>query len=448
MSLLNNSNNNSSNDHHDNNKIAEFCECVHDHINYNSVNITLYDNAKITLVNCELCELNNKKQQSWDDSVLCLCGCMLCVEHIEKHCKDENHSIVAYFNRVNDRFHCFKCSKTVQIFTKEIVDLNDLIDAFEMFYNTSLTPPVVARPLKERVVLDEVNVDGIVKYIQSRQCKNIVVLTGAGISVAAGIPDFRSPKTGLYNNIKQFNLPYPEAIFDIDYIKVHPEPFYVLAKGIFPGAFRPTPVHHFIKLLSDKDLLLRNYTQNIDTLERIAGVPESKLVEAHGAFTSAYCIACKHRYDIGLIKAHLDTDSIPYCVTDPCRGRSHLILPDIVFYGDPLPPIFNSSLLRDFPHQCDLLIVIGTSLKVNPIASMINFPQHIPRLLINNQQAGVVSPQTNNTTAEDIFITNGFKFNQPNNQYDVHMGGDCQDAIINLCEKLNWSNDLNKLMKR
>jgi len=56
--------------------------------------------------------------------------------------------------------------------------------------------------------------------------KNIIVLTGAGISTNAGIPDFRSSKTGLYSNLKKYNLPYPEAIFTLEYFKVNPEPFY------------------------------------------------------------------------------------------------------------------------------------------------------------------------------------------------------------------------------
>jgi NAD-dependent deacetylase sirtuin 2 len=121
--------------------------------------------------------------------------------------------------------------------------------------------------------------------------KNIVTMVGAGISTSAGIPDFRSD-SGLYNNLAAYKLPYPEAIFELDYFRENPQPFFRLAKELYPGTFLPTPSHYFCKLLQDKGLLLRHYTQNIDTLERIAGIDESKLVEAHGTFHSNHCIDC------------------------------------------------------------------------------------------------------------------------------------------------------------
>jgi NAD-dependent SIR2 family protein deacetylase len=63
-------------------------------------------------------------------------------------------------------------------------------------------------------------------------------MTGAGTSTAAGIPDFRSPKTGLYSNLQKYELPYAEAIFDIDYFHERPEPFFTLAKELYPGRFQ------------------------------------------------------------------------------------------------------------------------------------------------------------------------------------------------------------------
>ncbi|XP_006817022.1 NAD-dependent protein deacetylase sirtuin-2-like, partial [Saccoglossus kowalevskii] len=127
--------------------------------------------------------------------------------------------------------------------------------------------------------------------------KNIVVLTGAGISTSAGIPDFRSPESGLYDNLQKYNLPNPQAIFEIGYFKENPEPFFTLAKELYPGSFKPTICHYFIKLLSDKNLLLRNYTQNVDSLERIAGVPGDKMVEAHGTFHTGHCLGeCRREY--------------------------------------------------------------------------------------------------------------------------------------------------------
>lgn len=109
---------------------------------------------------------------------------------------------------------------------------------------------------------------------------------GAGISVSAGIPDFRSPDTGLYSQLQRYNLPWPEAVFDIRYFRHDPNPFCTLAKELWPeyGKHAPTPAHHFLRLLSDKGLLLTVFTQNIDGLEQMAGVPAHKVVHAHGSF--------------------------------------------------------------------------------------------------------------------------------------------------------------------
>lgn len=80
---------------------------------------------------------------------------------------------------------------------------------------------------------------------------------------AAGIPDLKTPTTGLYYTLDKYKLPHPHAIFEINYFKVNPKPFYSLAKDIFYGNFKPTTCHYFIKLLHMKGLLLRHYTQVI-----------------------------------------------------------------------------------------------------------------------------------------------------------------------------------------
>lgn len=81
------------------------------------------------------------------------------------------------------------------------------------------------------------------------------------LSSAAGIPDFRSPGSGLYDNLEKYKLPNPMAIFEIDYFRQRPEAFFTLAKELYPGSFKPTPCHYFIKLLHQKNLLLRLFTQ-------------------------------------------------------------------------------------------------------------------------------------------------------------------------------------------
>eukprot|EP00922_Rhytidocystis_sp_ex-Travisia-forbesii_P028314 GHVS01041555.1.p1 GENE.GHVS01041555.1~~GHVS01041555.1.p1 ORF type:complete len:581 (-),score=114.38 GHVS01041555.1:73-1815(-) len=161
--------------------------------------------------------------------------------------------------------------------------------------------------------------------ILSGRCRRIVVAVGAGISVSAGIPDFRSPNSGLYSKIKKqqdgcnesiSSLPKPEAIFDLDYFRVKPKAFCILAKELFPGNFCPTKAHMFSVLLQSKGLLLRQYTQNIDTLERRAGLDAELLVEAHGSFAKVHCIECGREAPLQEYKRGIFADVVPLC-----RGR-------------------------------------------------------------------------------------------------------------------------------
>uniref|UniRef100_A0A8C2XCA6 NAD-dependent protein deacetylase sirtuin-2 n=1 Tax=Cyclopterus lumpus TaxID=8103 RepID=A0A8C2XCA6_CYCLU len=216
-------------------------------------------------------------------------------------------------------------------------------------------------------VLDELTLDGVAQYIKSGKCKNILCMVGAGISTSAGIPDFRSPETGLYANMQKYNLPYPEAIFQIDYFKKHPEPFFALAKELYPGQFKPTICHYFMKLLKDKGHLRRCYTQNIDTLERVAGLEGDDLIEAHGTFFTSHCVSfcCRQEYNLDWMRDKIFSEDIPRC--DKC---SSLVKPDIVFFGESLPVRFFTSMKMDFP-RCDLLIIMGTSLQVQPFAGLV-----------------------------------------------------------------------------
>ncbi|XP_071161602.1 NAD-dependent protein deacetylase sirtuin-2-like [Mytilus edulis] len=96
---------------------------------------------------------------------------------------------------------------------KEEEKKSALFDAFAVSLGLKDEPKIES-------LLDTVDFNGIVKYIKDGKAKNIITMAGAGISTSAGIPDFRSPETGLYDNLQKYNLPEPTAVFSIDYFKV------------------------------------------------------------------------------------------------------------------------------------------------------------------------------------------------------------------------------------
>lgn len=90
----------------------------------------------------------------------------------------------------------------------------------------------------------------LVDGLKNERFKKIAVCTGAGISVSAGIPDFRSPGSGIYANLQKYDLPEPESIFELEYFKEKPDAFYDLASDFLDiDKYNPTPTHYFIKLL-------------------------------------------------------------------------------------------------------------------------------------------------------------------------------------------------------
>uniref|UniRef100_A0A8B9JFA4 NAD-dependent protein deacetylase n=1 Tax=Astyanax mexicanus TaxID=7994 RepID=A0A8B9JFA4_ASTMX len=294
----------------------------------------------------------------------------------------------------------------------------------------------------EEKVLDDLSLEGVARYIQSGKCKNIICMVGAGISTSAGIPDFRSPGTGLYANLQKYNLPYPEAIFQIDYFKKHPEPFFALARELYPGQFKPTVCHYFIRMLKDKGLLRRCYSQNIDTLERVAGLEGEDLIEAHGTFHTSHCVSlfCRKEYTMDWMKGKFRFES----PTDSKFSSFFLwLLSDIVFFGENLPARFFTTMKKDFPH-CDLLIIMGTSLQVQPFASLVSrVPNSCPRLLINMEKTGQVP-----FGMGLLGFGGGMDFDSDKAYRDVAHLSTCDDGCLAFAELLGWKGELEELVKR
>ncbi|CAM9524340.1 unnamed protein product, partial [Phaeothamnion confervicola] len=247
--------------------------------------------------------------------------------------------------------------------------------------------------------------DQLVEALETR--KHIVVVVGAGISVNCGIPDFRSAD-GVYKMAEDLDLGLtsPDELFDLEAFRRNPQPFYKFAPALYPGAHTPSATHRFLKLLQDRRVLQRVYTQNIDGLEEKAGI--DRYVACHGSFASASCLACARRFSPDDIRGSVMAREVPRCPS-LCGG---LIKPNITFFGEKLGCSVSSSLETD-RKKADLLLVIGTSLQVAPVSKILSFmPRGIPQILINRE---LVAPPSN--------VSNGF---------DVNLLGDCDVVVKHL----------------
>ncbi|XP_064019577.1 NAD-dependent protein deacetylase sirtuin-3, mitochondrial isoform X2 [Pogoniulus pusillus] len=268
----------------------------------------------------------------------------------------------------------------------------------------------------------QLSLQDVAEQIRRQERRRVVVMAGAGISTPSGIPDFRSPGSGLYSNLAQYDIPYPEAIFELMYFFANPKPFFTLAKELYPGNYRPNYAHYFLRLLHDKGLLLRLYTQNIDGLERVAGIPPDRLVEAHGTFATATCTVCRRQFPGEDFRGDVMADRVPRCAV--CSG---VVKPDIVFFGEELPQRFLLHL-ADFP-LADLLFVIGTSLEVEPFASLAGAVRSsVPRVLINRDLVG--------------------PFARYQRHNDVAQLGDVVSGVEKLVELLGWTEEMQTLIQK
>ncbi|EFC46279.1 silent information regulator family protein [Naegleria gruberi] len=287
-------------------------------------------------------------------------------------------------------------------------------------------------------------IEVLAEKIRNIDDHSIVVLTGAGLSTASGIPDFRTPGKGLFVNgsLEKFNLPDPMAIFDSDYFQTNPEPFFELTRDFVTTGYKPSKAHYFLKLLEKKNKLLRLYTQNIDGLETKSGISKELLVNCHGMYDTAKCQHCKKEYLLPTVIEKLGTDKdvkIPKC--DDC---GNVIKPDIVMYSDDLPEKYFSCLKDDLKTtpKCQLFICIGTSLSVMPVCRMPYFiPEGATRVLINRERCGVFTHIKSPVR----------EIHEKHKHLDLFLGGKTMtidQAIEKLAKALGWKSELNALVKK
>ncbi|GAB5355942.1 hypothetical protein AAMO2058_000248200 [Amorphochlora amoebiformis] len=308
------------------------------------------------------------------------------------------------------------------------------------------------------VDIKSLDLDGVAGLLKSGKAQNIAFLTGAGISVGAGIPDFRSPG-GMYDTLRpelltatreerRFMAMEPSAVVSWDIFRGNQFPYLELRRpfilGIAEQKWKPTLSHFFIKLCDQKNMLKRLYTQNIDGLDYPLGIDKSKIVPVHGSLGIASCEFCGADYPFDKFRQQVSTKIRDIYGKDskaPNKSENILCLnckkpgvkPNTVLYGRSLPKEFDIACRKDFPNQVDILFVVGTSLTVGPANSVV--------YRVNNSCIRVI------VNREPVGSGLGIKYGKSSIR-DVFCSGNCDDVFLDLAQKLGWLGDLEKYIEQ
>jgi NAD-dependent protein deacetylase/lipoamidase len=192
-----------------------------------------------------------------------------------------------------------------------------------------------------------------------RDARRAVVLTGAGVSVPSGIPDFRSPGTGLWEKVD------PMEVAHIDAWRRDPDRFWSFYADRFASLVdkQPNEAHLAIAELERRGLVEAVITQNIDRLHRVAGT--RRLIEVHGSIEHSVCLECHGRLPLERVIEQLAAgDGAPECPA--CIAP---LKPDVVLFGELLPERAMSEA-QALALDADLMVCIGSSLEVYPVAGL------------------------------------------------------------------------------
>ena len=191
-----------------------------------------------------------------------------------------------------------------------------------------------------------------------RESSSTVALTGAGISVPSGIPDFRTPGKGLWTKVD------PMKVAHIDAFHRDTKAFWDYYRPRFTmlGDKQPNPAHEALAELERRGLLAGVVTQNIDRLHAAAG--SEHVVEVHGSIATSSCTTCGATYDLNSVEELFDEDGIATC--GGCMGK---VKPDVVLFGEYLPEAAMAEAQR-LCAEAQLLLCVGSSLEVYPVAGL------------------------------------------------------------------------------
>lgn len=203
------------------------------------------------------------------------------------------------------------------------------------------------------------NTHGLEKLAELiRESRCTVALTGAGISVPSGIPDFRTPGEGIWEDVD------PMEVAHIDAFRGDPARFWSFYRPRLHSldGIEPNPAHEALAELERRGLLEAVITQNIDMLHLKAG--SERVIEVHGSIRSASCQGCDAHYELAAVEGLFDEEGVAVC-----RVCTSLVKPDVVLFGELLPagPMAEAEQLAS---RADLLLCVGSSLEVYPVAGL------------------------------------------------------------------------------
>jgi NAD-dependent deacetylase len=200
------------------------------------------------------------------------------------------------------------------------------------------------------------SVERLAELVRDSRCT--VALTGAGISVPSGIPDFRSPGTGIWENVD------PMEVAHIDVFRRDPKRFWTFYRPRFGmlSDKRPNGAHAALAELESQGLLDAVVTQNIDRLHRKAG--SRRVIEVHGTIETSSCLDCGASYTLDLVEGLFDEEGVARC--EDCGGP---VKPDVVLFGELLPATAMEEAVA-LAARAELLLCVGSSLEVYPVAGL------------------------------------------------------------------------------
>jgi len=192
-----------------------------------------------------------------------------------------------------------------------------------------------------------------------RSSDRAVVLTGAGVSVPSGIPDFRTPGTGIWEKVD------PMEVAHIDAFRSDPDRFWGFYSQRFASLVdkQANPAHEAIAELERRGLIRGVITQNVDRLHRAAG--STRVIEVHGSIDRCVCLECGGRFELERVMQMIaegpSTPECPACITP--------LKPDVVLFGELLPEAAMAEA-HALAQEADLMLCVGSSLEVYPVASL------------------------------------------------------------------------------